>query len=126
MEPKKAYVTLLTKNSYLAAALVLNESLRRVGSKYPLVIMSTLGLPSEGREAVTRQGVEILTVDSLKPPPSDHNLFNHDARFADAWTKLRYVKIWCASCWVEELMPCRAFGLVDFEVRPLPILRGRQ
>ncbi|KAF9787043.1 nucleotide-diphospho-sugar transferase [Thelephora terrestris] len=61
MGPRKVYVTLLTKNSYLPAALVLNESLKRVGSKYPLVIMSTPSLPTEAKEALTRQRMETTT-----------------------------------------------------------------
>lgn len=89
MGSKKAYVTLLTRNSYLPAALVLNESLKGVGSKYPLVIMSTPSLPSEAREALTRQGLEIVTVNPLQPTPSTHTLSSVDARFADTWTKLR-------------------------------------
>lgn len=86
---RKAYVTLLTNNSYLAAALVLNESLKQAGCKYPLVIMSTPSTPSEARGALTRQGLEIVTVDSLKPNPNTHTLSPLDARFADTWTKLR-------------------------------------
>ena len=86
---RKAYVTLLTNNSYLAAALVLNESLKQAKSKYPLVIMSTPSTPSEAREALTRQGLEVVTVDSLKPTPNTHTLSTLDARFADTWTKLR-------------------------------------
>ena len=90
MESRKAYVTLLTKNSYLPAALVLNESLKRAGSKYPLVIMSTPSLPSETREVLTRQGLEIVAVDSLRPAPNTHTLSSLDARFEDTWTKLRW------------------------------------
>jgi len=93
MEPRRAYVTLLTRNSYLPAALVLNEGLKQAGSKYPLVIMSTLSLPSETREALTRQGLEIVTVDSLRPAPNTRTLSDLDPRFADTWTKLRYVNI---------------------------------
>jgi hypothetical protein len=95
MESKKAYVTLLTNNSYLPAALVLNESLKRVGSKHPLVIMSTPSLPSEAREALIRQGLQIATVDSLRPNPDTHALSDLDVRFADTWIKLRCERIYC-------------------------------
>ena len=93
MESRKAYVTLLTNSSYLPAALVLNESLKRAESKYPLVVMSTPSLPSEAREALTRQGLEIVSVDPLLPPPSTHNLSDLDVRFVDTWTKLRCVDV---------------------------------
>ena len=89
-ELRKAYVTLLTKSSYLPAALVLNESLKRAESKYPLVVMSPPSLASEAREALTRQGLEIVTVDPLLPVPGTHTLSDIDVRFADAWTKLRW------------------------------------
>jgi len=89
MESRKAYITLLTKNSYLPAALVLNEGLKQVGSKHPLVIMSTPSLPSEAREVLIRQGLDIVTVDSLQPAPNAHILSGLDVRFADTWTKLR-------------------------------------
>lgn len=117
MESRRAYVTLLTKNSYLPAALVLNESLKRAGSKYPLVIMSTPSLPSEAREALTRQGLEVVTVHSLQPPPDTHTLSDLDVRFGDTWTKLRCVKWFDVLLgWVTNLPLRRGFGLVDFEV----------
>jgi len=102
MGSRKAYVTLLTKNSYLPAALVLNESLKRVGSNYPLVVMSTPSLPLEAREALTRQGLEITTVDSLQPAPNTHTLSDLDARFADTWTKLRFARVLCAPLLGDE------------------------
>jgi len=117
MEPRKAYVTLLTNTSYLPAALVLNESLKRAGSKYPLVIMSTQSFPSGAREALARQGLEVVTVDPLQPAPSTHTLCDLDVRFADTWTKLRYVGVCLPFRWVTELVLHRGFGLVDFEVR---------
>ena len=98
MDPRRAYVTLLTKNSYVAAALVLNESLKQAGSKYPLVIMSTPSLPSETTEVLTKQRLEIVTVDSLQPTPDTHTLSDLDVRFTDTWTKLRYVRIRYSLC----------------------------
>ena len=100
-------MTLLTRNSYLPAALVLNESLKQAGSKYPLVIMSTPSLPSETREALTRQGLEIVAVDSLKA--TSRTLSDLDPRFADTWTKLRYVSIRCALSSGDE--PCHFQGI---------------
>ena len=101
MAPRKAYVTLLTKNSYLPAALVLNDSLKRAGSKYSLVIMSTPGLPAEAKEALSREGVEVITVNSLQPTPNTHVLSNLDVRFADTWTKLRCIKFFLTAWGIE-------------------------
>ena len=114
MEPRKAYVTLLTRNSYLPAALVLNESLKQAGSKYPLVIMSTPSLPSEAREGLTRQGLEIITVDSLRPAPNTRTLSDLDARFADTWTKLRYVSIRCVFSLGDESRPLQGIWFGGF------------
>jgi len=88
----KVYVTLLTNSSYLPAALVLNESLKRAESKYPLVVMSTPSLPSEAMEALAREGLEIVAVDPLLPAPGTNFLSDLDIRFADTWTKLRWVE----------------------------------
>ena len=84
-----AYVTLLTNASYLPAALVLERSLRSVGSSYPLVVMATPTLSSNARDVLEARGVEIVEVDPLQPPPTAHRLSEADARFADTWTKLR-------------------------------------
>jgi hypothetical protein len=84
-----AYVTLLTNASYLPAALVLEQSLRSVGSSYPLVVMATPALSSNARDVLETRGVEIRDVDPLQPPPTVHTLSEADARFADTWTKLR-------------------------------------
>ena len=86
---KAAFVTLLTKNSYIAGALVLHQSLLNVGSKFPLVIMVTPQLPAEARNVLTKRGITMIEVDSLQPAEGSHTLAVMDARFADTWTKLR-------------------------------------
>ncbi|KAG6820376.1 hypothetical protein H0H93_001347 [Arthromyces matolae] len=89
MNPKAAYVTLLTKSSYLAGTLVLDYGLRAVHSKYPLVVMVTPSLPLEAREVLTQRGILMREVESLHPRENSHTLASHDERFADTWTKLR-------------------------------------
>ncbi|KAG6816287.1 hypothetical protein H0H87_007230 [Tephrocybe sp. NHM501043] len=89
MSRKAAYVTLLTKTSYLAGTLVLDYGLRAVNSKYPLVVMVTPTLPSEARDVLRNHGILTREVDSLQPKEGSHSLSTHDARFADTWTKLR-------------------------------------
>lgn len=91
MSPKAAYVTLLTKPAYLPGALVLEQCLRSVRSRYPLVTMVTPALPQEARDVLKRKGIKIRDVDSLHPGDGVHQLAAHDSRFADTWTKLRYV-----------------------------------
>ncbi|KAG6841258.1 hypothetical protein C0991_000398 [Blastosporella zonata] len=89
MSRKGAYVTLLTKTSYLAGTLVLDHGLRTVQSKYPLVVMVTPSLPSEARDVLHKRGILTREVDTLEPKEGSHVLAVHDARFADTWTKLR-------------------------------------
>jgi hypothetical protein len=89
MGKKAAYVTLLTKTSYLPGVLVLEYTLRSVGSEYPLVVMATPSLLQEDRDILARRGIAVIDIQSLKPPEGLHELSAHDARFADTWTKLR-------------------------------------
>ncbi|TFK76982.1 nucleotide-diphospho-sugar transferase [Pluteus cervinus] len=86
---RKAYVTLLTKPSYLAGTLVLDNDLRVVGSKYPLVVMITPGLGQDARNVLVKRGIPIIDVETLQPAEGTHTLSAHDQRFADTWTKLR-------------------------------------
>lgn len=96
-----AFVTLLTKTSYLPGTLVLARSLRTtpsegpqgyVGSKYPLVVMVTPQLPQDARDIFSKENILIRDVDRLSPAKGAHELSAHDARFADTWTKLRCIR----------------------------------
>ncbi|EGO28220.1 glycosyltransferase family 8 protein [Serpula lacrymans var. lacrymans S7.9] len=89
MERKAAYVTLLTKSSYLPGVLVLEFTLRAVGSRYPLVVMVTPQLPAEARAVLARKNITTTEVASLGPPEGVHTLSLSDVRFSDTWTKLR-------------------------------------
>jgi alpha-N-acetylglucosamine transferase len=89
MSPNAAYVTLLTKTSYLPGALVLDYSLRSVNSQYPLVVMATPTLPEDARALLKKKGIAIKEVGYLHPAEGVHSLGGHDPRFADTWTKLR-------------------------------------
>jgi len=84
-----AFVTLLTKLAYLPGALVLHQTLRAVGSKYPLVVMVTPKVPSIGRYLMQRCGIVVRDVEPLRPTDGVHVLADLDARFEDTWTKLR-------------------------------------
>lgn len=90
MTVKAAYVTLLTKTSYLPGTLVLDHGLRAVESKYPLVVMITSSLPEDARNVLQKRGILTREVETLQPGEGAHTLATHDARFADTWTKLRF------------------------------------
>ncbi|GAA6061250.1 hypothetical protein JCM10212_000691 [Sporobolomyces blumeae] len=85
----KAWVTLLTKTSYLQGCLVLDHSLRRVSSKYPLVVFATPELPREARDILQHRGIKFREIEYIQPPNNGKELDEHDKRFADTWTKLR-------------------------------------
>lgn len=89
MPPRAAWVTLLTKSSYLAGTLVLHQSFLSVGTIYPLVVLATPQLPEEAREIVKKRGIIVRDIEQLQPKPGTHTLADHDARFGDTWTKLR-------------------------------------
>ncbi|OAX44738.1 nucleotide-diphospho-sugar transferase [Rhizopogon vinicolor AM-OR11-026] len=97
MSRRLAYVTLLTKPSYLPGVLVLDHTLRSVNSAFPLVVMATHSLPEDTLSVLERRGIPIFPIASLRPPEGLHSLSSHDTRFTDTWTKLR------------------AFELVEFE-----------
>jgi len=84
-----AYVTLLTAPSYLPGTLVLELTLRLVGSKYPLVVMVTPGLPQDARDVLKRRGIRTKEIDHLQPEEGTYHLGGHYSRFKDTWTKLR-------------------------------------
>lgn len=86
---KAAYATLLTKTSYLPGVLVLDYSLRSVGSDYPLIVMATPTLPQEARDILTRRGITVVDIQPLKPPAGLDALPAQDARLMEAWAKLR-------------------------------------
>ncbi|KAJ4486271.1 glycosyltransferase family 8 protein [Lentinula aciculospora] len=56
---RKAFVTLLTKTSYLPGVLVLDHGLRAVESKYPLVVMVTPTLGEDARAVLDKCSIEI-------------------------------------------------------------------
>lgn len=89
MSIKAAYVTLLTRASYLPGTLVLDYGLRATKSKYPFVVMVTPSLPDDVRDILRKRGILTREVENLQPKPGSHTLAAHDARFADTWAKLR-------------------------------------
>lgn len=107
--PAKAWVTLLTRTSYLAGCLVLNASLKKANSAYPLVVFATSDLPQEVRQVLESFHIPVHDIEFLEPRDNKVVLAEHDHRFADTWTKLR------------------CFELVQYEVsveRALVVPRG--
>ncbi|KAH9082118.1 nucleotide-diphospho-sugar transferase [Lactarius deliciosus] len=93
MSRKAAYVTLLTKDSYLPGALTLDYSLKSVQSRYSLVVLVTPTLPQRTRDVLVRCGIPFREVQSLRPGDGQYVPAEHDERFADTWTKLRVFEL---------------------------------
>ncbi|OJK00658.1 glycosyltransferase family 8 protein [Aspergillus aculeatus ATCC 16872] len=82
----KVWTTLITNTAYLPGLLTLEYSLRKVGSKYPLVVLYTDSLPDEGHAALDARGILKQPVPYLLPSvPKD---YVNDVRFYDCWSKL--------------------------------------
>lgn len=89
--PSFAYVTLLTRPSYLPGLLVLHQSLRAVHSMYSLVVMIPPTLPQETRDVLRRCRITVREVQWLHPPAGKYTPHQRDAHYIDTWTKLRHV-----------------------------------
>ena len=83
-----AWVTLLTNPDYLMGVKALRNSMKRIGTRYPLVVMVTSRVDVSIRRELSASGCEVQDVDSLGPPR--HLVTNYVySRFAEVWTKLR-------------------------------------
>lgn len=80
-----AWVVLLTSPWYLPGVIVLAYSLRKVRSKYPLIVAVTPSLPNEAVDALVEFGLETRLVESLRPK-TEVPVVAH--RFENTWTKL--------------------------------------
>lgn len=81
----RAWVVLLTSLSYLPGVVVLAHSLRRVQSKYPLIIAVTPSLPKEKVDFLDKLSLDVVVVEPLKPNVEVSIVAD---RFEDTWTKL--------------------------------------
>ncbi|KAK4118168.1 glycosyltransferase family 8 protein [Parathielavia appendiculata] len=87
-----AYVTLITRQSYLAGVIILAYTLAHHGSNYPLVVCYTPKLSRDATRALEleapRSHMVLCRCDPLLPPEGTPiNLIAE--RFADTWSKLR-------------------------------------
>ncbi|EEH35853.2 glycosyl transferase family protein [Paracoccidioides lutzii Pb01] len=83
---KKVWTTLITNTAYLSGLLTLDYSLKKVGSKYPLVALYTDSFPPDGHLALQARGIPSRHVPYLLP--AIHKDYSNDIRFYDCWSKL--------------------------------------
>ncbi|CCG84157.1 protein of unknown function [Taphrina deformans PYCC 5710] len=85
-----AWVTLLTKQTYLPGLIILNDSLLKVRSQFPLLVLYTASLEPEALETMAKLGIEHRFCEYIHPPAH----ISHIApRFVDTWTKLRICEV---------------------------------
>lgn len=83
---RAVWTTVITNTKYLSGLLTLDYSLKKVGSKYPLVALYTDSFPKEGQDALDRRAIPSKHIKYLQP--SSQKDFANDPRFYDCWTKL--------------------------------------
>jgi lipopolysaccharide biosynthesis glycosyltransferase len=89
MAKGKAWTTLISSVCYVQGALVLEQSIRDVGSKYPFVVMTNPDLPQVIFDIFKARNIPTRPIRHLKPPAGRHISDPHDKRFEDTWCKLR-------------------------------------
>lgn len=80
------WTTLITNTKYLSGLLTLNYSLKKYGSKYPLVALYTDTFPEDGHHALEIRNIAKKRVKYLLPSTAKE--FSNDPRFYDCWSKL--------------------------------------
>lgn len=61
----KAYVTVLTSENYLLGCIVLDRSLKKVNSQYPLIVVCPNTIGSNVLCELRKYGIEYITMDNL-------------------------------------------------------------
>ncbi|MCJ1457280.1 hypothetical protein MMC28_007647 [Mycoblastus sanguinarius] len=91
--PKRAWVTLLTRPSYLPGVITLAYSLSTHSTSYPLVVLVTPSLSQSCIRALEIESTHnpLLTIHPVEPLllPHDRKTTLIASRFEDTWTKLR-------------------------------------
>ncbi|KAI9818408.1 MAG: hypothetical protein M1827_000466 [Pycnora praestabilis] len=92
---KCAWVTLLTRPSYLGGVIILAHTLKKYGTKYPLIVEYTDTLPSNCVAALKSEGraSNLLIVRHVEALLPRENVNVVAERFTDTWTKLRVFEL---------------------------------
>lgn len=84
--PKRVWTTLITNTKYLSGLITLDYSLKKSGSKYPLIALYTDAFPEEGKAALKARDIPVRRIAYLLP--SVPKQYANDPRFYDCWSKL--------------------------------------
>lgn len=100
--PKFAWVTLVTRASYLPGAVLLAYTLHKHKSKYPLIVLTTASFPGASVQSLEEEcGLTNsihCSIPPLSPPPDNLPPSLIAARFEDTWTKLRVFELHKYGC----------------------------
>ena len=92
-----AYVTLITRSSYLPGVVILAHTLQEHGSTYPLIVLYTPSLTAVALRALELEaaGTNLLLLQEIEPlrPSRNEPLAPLVQRYQDTWTKLRVFDI---------------------------------
>ncbi|KAJ3199297.1 hypothetical protein HDU83_004147 [Entophlyctis luteolus] len=80
------WTTLITNTTYLSGLITLDYSLKKVGSKYPLVALYTDTFPPEGHAALDARSIPKQRIEYILPTKGKD--YSNDPRFYDCWSKL--------------------------------------
>ena len=95
--PNRAFVTFLAGNGdYVKGVVGLAKGLRKVKSKYPLVVAILPDVPEEHREILVSQGCIVREIEPVYPPESQ-------TQFAMAYYVINYSKL---RIWEVCKCPC--------------------
>lgn len=83
---RAVWTTLITNTNYLSGLLTLDYSLKKNGSKYPLVALYTDTFPDEGHKALDLRGIPKQRIEYMLPTAQKD--YSNDPRFYDCWSKL--------------------------------------
>ncbi|KAG4112772.1 hypothetical protein ERO13_D13G183200v2 [Gossypium hirsutum] len=85
--PERAYVTFLAGNGdYVKGVVGLAKGLRKVKSKYPLVVAVLLDVPEDHRKILVAQGCIVKEIEPVLPP-------ENQTQFAMAYYVINYSKL---------------------------------
>ena len=89
MEANRAYITVLSNDEYLIGVLCLNQSLKNVKSKYPLVVLVNDKVSKQAKEVLGENKIETVEVKSFKLPDwiIERNKMKH-ANWSNTFEKL--------------------------------------
>jgi glycogenin glucosyltransferase len=68
----KAFVTLLSTANYLPGVLALNESLRRTGTRYPLLVVISCDTPETVENILVTRNIKVLRLKGILKIPEIH------------------------------------------------------